>query len=489
MEGTGDLRRPGRIPLPPDEIVLLDEAGLTAQTCRRVLDFNRAYQQRELRQFLKMKYDWEESHPGKMFPGLCAEVDSITGLMRPLVEQRAWTWGDARALGLWAAFLIKGRIDGERHSVRTASGRTHTVNLKTEYEAYCDRLYTCLVGRYEACGGSFPFVVDVETNCPSNDARNHIARPHEASASEIFCLNAMVQYAMLRHDNRALDIGLALLDRCCAVARTGAWCPPPRPGHRSQGYPMVTVGAIVDILKTIHTLESRGNAAYSHLKPILTERAREIIDDILTNHYDPATHKFWEENGPDGKAFINEKGQHICDPGHTAEACGFFAELCGMVAEDAPGARWRWSRTGILSAILEMNHLVTTCGYSERGAMFKNIDLRTGHGVPDVSGGGAAAGRATAPWWNVREHAAASIRLYVLTDDERCLEGYRKAFNATYLHYPNQRIGGLMVQTLDPYTLEPLDVHPATGNLDAMHTGRSREREIEALEALLPRCS
>ena len=62
---------------------------------------------------------------------------------------------------------------------------------------------------------------------------------------------------------------------------------------------------------------------------------------------------------------------------------------------------------------------------------------------------------------------------------------YVKAFNAAYQHYPNRRIGGLLVQNLDAFTLEPLPIFPATGNLDPMHSPRAREREIEALEMMM----
>jgi mannose/cellobiose epimerase-like protein (N-acyl-D-glucosamine 2-epimerase family) len=212
-----------------------------------------------------------------------------------------------------------------------------------------------------------------------------------------------------------------------------------------------------------------------------------MIDYILGNHYDPETADFWEENDGDGKPWINENGQQICDPGHTAEACGFFAELCSFIPEDDADSPAQWKRADILAAILEMNDLVTRHGFSERGVMYKNIDLRTKQGVPDTSGGGAKFGVPTAPWWNIREHCAACLKLYELTGDERCLTGYKKSQNAAYLYYPNANTGGLLVQTLDPHTLEPMDIHPATGNLDPMHSARAREREIEALEILLPR--
>jgi hypothetical protein len=44
-----------------------------------------------------------------------------------------------------------------------------------------------------------------------------------------------------------------------------------------------------------------------------------------------------------------------------------------------------------------------------------------------------------------------------------------------------------MIQTVDPFTLEPLDIAPATGNLDPMHDARSREREIECLGEMAAR--
>jgi len=484
----GTESRRGRMPLPEDKLYILAEPKLTRRTCEELLAFNREYQLRNLSAFLRFRYDWQEAYPGKTFPGVCAEVNSITGEMRPLEEQHAWTWGEGRGLGIWAAFLIKGRVADEDRTIPLASGQTRTVNMKAEYDAYCDHVYESLVDRYDACGGSLPFMVDVDTNRPSDDPRNYIAAPHQASASDVFSLTAMYQYAMLRGDERALEIGRALLKKCTDAARTGNYPQhEDKPGHRFQGSPMVTVGALVDILKSIACLEAQGRTEYRPLKPTLIDSAREMIDDVLSNHYDPETHDFWEENGPDGRPWINEKGQQICDPGHTAEACGFFAELCAFLPEDADGSGRRWSRRAILGAVREMNHLVTEHGFSERGVMFKNIDLRTKQGVPDTSGGGAAAGRPTAPWWNVREHCASSLKLYELTGDERCLKGYRKSQNATYLHYPNANTGGLMVQTLDPYTLEALDIQPATGNLDPMHSARAREREIEALELLLPR--
>jgi mannose/cellobiose epimerase-like protein (N-acyl-D-glucosamine 2-epimerase family) len=295
----------------------------------------------------------------------------------------------------------------------------------------------------------------------------------------------MYNYGLLRGNARAMEIGDALFGNCLLAGRTGSYpAAEDKPGHRFQGSPMVTVGAFVDVLKVVAVLEAAGRSDLDDLKRKLIDGGRELIDYILSNHYDPETHDFWEENGPDGEPWINEAGQQICDPGHTAEACAFFAELCDLAPDDETDTEWHWPKQAIVDAALEMNDLVTRHGFSPAGVMFKNVDLRTKQGVADTSGGGVTIGKPTAPWWNVREHCAACLKLYQLTRDDRCLAGYVRSQNASYRYYPNARIGGLMVQTIDPFTLEPMDIHPATGNIDPMHSARAREREIEALELI-----
>jgi len=116
--------------------------------------------------------------------------------------------------------------------------------------------------------------------------------------------------------------------------------------------------------------------------------------------------------------------------------------------------------------------------------MYKAIDLKSEKPLPDSQAIGAN-GRFTAPWWNVREHSAAALRLYTLTHDERLIDSYRKGQNASYASYPNSRIMDQMVQTVDPETLEALDIAPATGNMDAMHDARSRIREMENLDIIM----
>jgi hypothetical protein len=156
-----------------------------------------------------------------------------------------------------------------------------------------------------------------------------------------------------------------------------------------------------------------------------------------------------------------------------------LAELFPFLPEEWSGGRW--SRAKVLQAALNIALFAAQIGFSERGVLFKYVDLNTGQPLPDVQAG---VDYPTAPWWNVRELCAAALRLYTLTQEERLLPAYRRAQNASYLVYPNKRIGGQMIQMVDPFTLKPLDVAPATGNLDPMHDPRARMREIENLERL-----
>ncbi|MFH1708780.1 MAG: hypothetical protein ABIF71_12810 [Planctomycetota bacterium] len=78
-----------RVPLPADQLYVLDAAGPTSAIVRKLIDFNTAFQMRGFRYFAWLKLAWEKRNPGRSFPGLCAEVDSITGRMRPLADQRA----------------------------------------------------------------------------------------------------------------------------------------------------------------------------------------------------------------------------------------------------------------------------------------------------------------------------------------------------------------------------------------------------------------
>jgi hypothetical protein len=157
-----------------------------------------------------------------------------------------------------------------------------------------------------------------------------------------------------------------------------------------------------------------------------------------------------------------------------------LAELVPFLPEGWESARW--SRQKVLEAALNILLFAADIGFSAQGAMFKFVDLNTGEPLPDTQAG---VDHPTAPWWNVRELCAAALRLYTLTKDERIIPVYRKGQNASYLFYPNKNIGRQMIQMVDPLTLEPLDVAPATGNLDPMHDPRARIREIENLEILI----
>jgi mannose/cellobiose epimerase-like protein (N-acyl-D-glucosamine 2-epimerase family) len=243
---------------------------------------------------------------------------------------------------------------------------------------------------------------------------------------------------------------------------------------------MILLGVLGEVLKSISALEKRGITAYADLREMLIQRSLPFIEHILDNHYDADRPAFWEISDMDGQPHVDEGSRITVDPGHSAECAGFLAELVPFLPEEWQSARW--SKRRVTEAALNILLFAGDIGFSAKGVLFKFVDLKTGEPLPDVQAG---VDYPTAPWWNVRELCAAALRLYTLTKDERIIPVYLKGQNASYLFYPNKNIGGQMIQMVDPLTLDPLDVAPATGNLDPMHDPRARIREMENLEMLI----
>ncbi|MFH1708781.1 MAG: hypothetical protein ABIF71_12815 [Planctomycetota bacterium] len=384
---------------------------------------------------------------------------------------------------MWVYFLQKGRIP-DAETTLSVDGEAVTINLREFYTDYCGHIHNCLAERLDHCGGKLPFLVDIRTNRASRDPRNIPSAPHEYTSSHIFAVNAFFQYGLWKHDRRALATARQIMEETFRAAHENRYVSHiTRQGSfaHSHGAMMVSVGALVDTLKTIDLLESRGAMRYRDLKAKLAATGRYALDQFLGYHWVPSV-GFAEYIHPVTKLpWADDRGRMICDPGHTAEGVGFFAEYRRWLpARDTTG--FRFNRANMLPVLADTLRFVDRYGYSKKGVMYKNIDLVTRAGTADVVDGRRA--WKTAPWWNLRECAAAGIRMYALTGDARMWAIYRRAFNATYAHYPNLNIGGLELQTLDAETLRPLPFHPATGNLDPMHSPRAREREIEALEEI-----
>jgi len=454
------------------ELYILKEAKLDRQVLQELIAFNRKYQDRILRYFAEMKIDFEKSHPGVKYPGLFAEVDSISGKMRPTEDQKVWSWGDCRGLGIWSYLIAKGVIPDEETEIY---GRK--LNLRNFFSEYCDFIYLCLKERYELNGGRIPFIVDVLTNKASNDPANVPCAPGECEPTHVFAADGFMQYGIMKGNKDSLELGLKFLDEsivCGMNFRNVDHITKKRNPYNGHGFIMVTLGAIIDTLKC---MEYRGASAVvaPGLKEKLLRQGFMISEFILHNFCNPETGHFWEYNCKEGNPYITPEGYLISDPGHVSEACGFIAELETMSDE----FKFKFS-----SNLVKIMRSISDKGYSKAGIMFKNIDLLTGAGLYDKADAKGRKHR-TSPWWNVRECCAATMKLFEITGDNSCLEMYRKAQNATYLNFPNEKIGGLMVQTLDADTLKPLPFFPATGNLDPMHDTRAREREIEAMERLL----
>ena len=453
MDGTADL-------LPAPDFAV-DAGKLAPEDVRRLLGFNREYQNRVLAYFAEIRREFERRHPGRRFAGAFGEVDSISGLMRGPDEARAWSWGDCRGLGVWSYFLRKDVVPD---------------SLRGFYSNYVDFIHGALVERRRLNHGELPFLVDPASNLASADPRNIPTSPGRHEPTVVFAAAAFLQYALLRDDPEAAATGLDYLEKAidCGVNHRNVdhITKQVSPNH-AQGFMMVTVGAIVDTLKCAAAVPDGRGKGWIETLP---DKAAALVRLILDKHHDPASGAFWESVRPDGQPLPDASGRLLCDPGHSAEFCGFAAELCAFLPDNG-------LKSELLAALPRIVAFIDANGYSPAGALYKSVDARGAGGIPDRVGDGGRAYK-TAPWWNLRELAAAALKLHQLTGDPGCLRAYRRAFQATYRHYPNQRIGGLMFQTLDAETLEPLPFHPATGNLDPMHCPRAREREIEALELL-----
>ncbi len=465
----------GRVPLPPGEVVLFEEPSFTAAACRRLLTFFAAHQQRNLAFFVSLRERWLAAHPGVRFPGLCANVHPLTGDLRPDAEQRLWGWGDGRALGTWVPMLAAGRVASG--SVALETGKA--ADLREELGRYADVIRQGLGERFRLNGGRIPFRADVVSGLADDHPANRVA----AGAPDfcaMFASSGLVQYGLWRGDVEALALGRQLFERELGIAT----------GLPSYGPRMIMLGVIVDLLTAA---DGAGSGEGWLARDRLVAAALPLVDQVLATHFRadgsevgcPGGAAFWEASDEAGRPVADASGAIVVDPGHATELAGFLAEL-------APHLPAR-DRERVIASALAVHLFADRIGFTPSGVMSKYVDLRTGRPLPDTQAAAAsgssarptASPRPTAPWWNVREHSAGALRLYTLTHDPRLVETYRRAQRASYLVYPNLRIGGQMIQTVDPFTLEPLDLPPATGNLDPMHDPRSRMREMACLEELV----
>lgn len=468
-----------------NELYILQEPILDGEIIEKLIYFNRKYQSRILKYFAKIRIEFEKEHPDVNYPGLFGEVDSISGVMRPLEKQKVWSWGDCRGLGIWSYLISKGVMPDDEVEIL---GRK--LNLREFYMQYCDFIYKCLMDRYEHNGGRIPFIADILSNKASEDPENVPCSPGECEPTHVFAASGFMQYGLMRNCPESLSLGLKFLEEsvdCGINFRNVDHVTKKRNPYDGHGFAMVTLGAIVDTLKCLRYVAMPVPDTEALRKKLLKQGGM-LTEFILSRFCDSRTGHFWEYNCKDGKPYVSQSGYLICDPGHVAEACGFIAELEDLSYECNAGILYLdlksdIRKSGHVPELLRIMRFISDNGYSEPGVMFKNIDLLTCKGIYDKTDALGKQYR-TSPWWNVREACAASVKLYQMTGDVACLEMYRKAQNATYLNYPNEKIGGLMVQTLDADTLQPLPFHPATGNLDPMHCSRAREREIEAMEEI-----
>ncbi len=467
-----------RLPLDRDEIVLLEAPELSKPTCRKLLKFYQSFHQGNLVFFLTIREDWLRQNPGRAFPGLCANVNPISGQQRPATEQRLWGWGDGRSLGTWSSFLNSDRVPDTEVSLVLSDGPGIEVNLRTALRAYVDLIHDGLVERLRLNDNRIPFAAFLDTNRADPDPRFEYWDRGETDFCSIFASNGFIQYGLLTGDRKSFDLGTEMLeDQVEKISR-----PEAEEAVRTHGPRMIVLGVIGEVLKTMRVRPESGGFDLEALRGKLIRMALPFIGHILENHYREEPPGFWEHSDFAGQPAPDDNGHILVDPGHATECSGFLAELVPFLPEQWGDSKW--NRDRVLGAALAIHLFADRIGFSDAEVMPKFADLSTGAMLPDIQAipDGSTP---TAPWFSVREHSASALRLFTLTGDERLLSSYQKAQNASYLHYPNKRIGGQMVQTLHPHTLEALDIAPATGNLDPMHDGRSRVREMENLERLI----
>lgn len=440
--------------------------------------------------FIRLKHEWLDMSGSPKIPGLCAEIDSITGKWRPFEKQNSWSWGDGRALSIWSNHLISGVISSEQQTISCGSKKL-SLNLRNEYSTYCDEIYSCLKERHELNNGHFPFITDIKSNKPSDDPRNVTMTGAQRGFSDLFCSAGIIHYGILRNNSTIIDSGMEILSSVSHAIQNNLFVIEPGTAAMSlsnvkfQGAYMILLGVCVDVMKSIEHLILNKVNNFDSLNSSLIKTASSMIDIILENHYDNESGILWEFNNLNNKP-IRDEEKWITDPGHAAECAGFIAEFVSILKNTANTQLPESTLDKYTKAASRISIYMQENGYSSNGLMYKRINLlcKDKHkGIYDADFGGTSV--KTAPWWNVREHSTASLRLYDLTQQPVHLEIYRKAQNASYKYYPNPALAGLMLQTLDAETARPLPLNPATANFDPMHDERARDREIEVLQKLV----
>lgn len=134
-------------PLWISDPLILRKPRLDPKTCRNLHDCYGLLQERNLRFFLSLRAKWLEEHPDRRFPGLCADVNPLTGEFRRLEEQRHWGWGDGRALSTWSIFLLRNRVPCRKVVLRFDGWRGPEVGLRDGLEEYLRVIYSGMLSR------------------------------------------------------------------------------------------------------------------------------------------------------------------------------------------------------------------------------------------------------------------------------------------------------------------------------------------------------
>lgn len=58
--------------------------------------------------FLQLRNRGRLERLGRAHPGLCADINPLTGEFRPVSEQCLWGCGDGRAVAIWSGIILSG---------------------------------------------------------------------------------------------------------------------------------------------------------------------------------------------------------------------------------------------------------------------------------------------------------------------------------------------------------------------------------------------
>ncbi len=362
------------------------------------------------------------------YPYIDTKFNPNTGKeMPPEKYEMVYTWILGRgAEALQAHVGLVGALFGEE------AGEAETV-LQGMLAAMRDAIRRIV----EKNDGICPHVVDRDFAPVEEEGKS--VEPRVYTFGNIFCAKGMV--ASPREEDARF--GYLMLRDVVDAIREGRH-EGIKPGKRSHGFAMITVGGLLSLVRRRLDDESVRFAM---------EAASCLLSDILNRHYDTEEGKFFE--------FVSDGGEplRLVDPGHAAELVAF---ALGIVDE---GERVGWDFGGldemIRNAAPRILDFAFRSGWNDvHEGVYKLVDTDTGEPVIDDM-----------PWWNLPEmmRAAAWMAKFDPERESLWMQIAARCNNAYFAHYPAPDNRLFPVQTRSGKTGEVIDVPPALPEGDPLY--------------------